>query len=1737
VSKTDITISAGADLTMAAGRLERDGTVTPSFDESIMTVGWANIGHDLPNQASGPSLKVDFPVPTGDYKDYTFEFGVTCDSCNPSYLTDRFTARIAKNLFSSVTIQPSDVSIDLDSTLSQAISFSAIILPEELNITSYRWSEDATNPASVLDGINTRAKTITISSWPKAGQYQINVAIESPGGNGIASTIVQVTGTGSGIPDLSPNPRFPSEDDLYNVDFFLVNVNDENLIEPPGEEALATLEDIPVHSVDLGPYEISLTCANPSVCVIKNSKLTALNEPSICIAYQAFYLSKWQIYLRQIRLSDQSQSFPQYEYPYSRAGFVLDSEIDTYNSGQSNVSIDTANSKIYYSSSNTIRQSDYDGSAETTLYTYSDSDASTTDKIGTIELDLSVSPQMIYFARRSYSSASSVANLMRAQLSNISGTLETIATISTSDSTAYIGNIAVSQDYVWWYGSDAEGVRRKNKNLSGSTTNIALATTNESFVVDYNANRFFIFRISDNFVYEIALSNNVETSILSVPFTLTTSTDMKIDSVDDKIYLSDPSVESIVRFNYDGTGYETRVSSTVISRVELIDSDNDRIYWTVYESSAYSLKRAPRYFNTSSSVLFYPCDFYTISIPGTESTTTVTRVIYEMQTTDGAYKLVRFDKYGYYNDIHFIATYDGDLSPYWYNKSIFEFTDSFPNESGSNLSNYPFSLATDVPYSTNPMIRKFGLTESRWVANEGSVRFVSGQFGACGAEVSEPVLIAASSGHCTRPKICSNYNGDLVIAYEDSGSGRQQIKIRSTGDLCQNSPLGSHGSYVSSFIEGIFFNFYHDITTEHGGINQLADVVVDKNNIVHIVWQSNRDQYWEVYYANSTNSFDMVRVTNSKSRSMSPSIDINDDGKIYVTFHDDRFGSYEVFVAYQNANRILPLFEQDEYLAGLRNDYDHYMDVLSVPVVNSSSIDTYIHVVVRFYDNRIFSGDPVIVVSTQDNPELFQFENESAVWFDSVNGLYVLAGSTEYLSFLGSTSGLAFQENQTYFIKLQYIYYDGTIVDNSATSLSYSCTRCNQSASARWASSGSGFSDTRITFSTNDSLRPAAKVRSSGKLLVLWEDYRFDETGPKILGSIFDSSISPDALKSSGGSWFDYDYNINGQDCKMTVDLFDRVVSVYEKHKKDGERRKLSLQSIGYKVCDFLVSTEPISRESPPVCDYSSITTNVLTDDPNIASQYVKQLDIMPDYVDYYTRNAAGDSIPIVSNCAIKIEMLGTPEVVAYRIKNENETRYSEWIPFKPEISNYLTQINHILSPNAGIKEVCVEVATYSGVTASFSLYAIADYDPILFDIVFTTVIGNEAMILSNYESIPVASANKNDSLTIHIWIKVDDRHVNRLTKNPTFDFVQQGMNDLFGVSTERKDSIDAPENPEEMLVLEEFGSGTVYKGTIVVYSQDGQYNKDGLARIKPRFESECILEYYSLDAAIKTRDIFNDFGRSLVDDQRTDNLSSLRDSRTGRIGIRPDIRDLEIAGIFSNWLSVKFDDTAAGFDPSAELGPYIDVHHTQDLPIWRSTGYTISFWVRANPQSNGAIVSESGIDIFSFLSRADGKIDVLLGDQRIGSTQTVCDNMWHNVIWIDDDGTAALYVDGEVDETNFNYSTISSLSSNSQTRFGSIENESQYMNCFKGYLDEVAAWNVALSPDEVSEIYGLGCPTDLPRQDRLIFWNRMGDSLGWRNGSLTLEDESSNNNYATLHNGLTQAQSLSHIVPCKRIL
>jgi hypothetical protein len=413
-----------------------------------------------------------------------------------------------------------------------------------------------------------------------------------------------------------------------------------------------------------------------------------------------------------------------------------------------------------------------------------------------------------------------------------------------------------------------------------------------------------------------------------------------------------------------------------------------------------------------------------------------------------------------------LVTYDGDLTEYWpQDKESFEFVDNAVSgtEPSKGLLNFPFKLADTPIFGIDPVHINGDLDKWVYFQGRGPLSLSYNQFGVPGcmpAQLpfqSDPILIDENA---FRPKVSVNNRNHAVIAYEKNVAGSMQICLKGTGDFAQDSVVGPKSSRLTKPVASADFAFSHVVTNP--GLNQLCDIAIDRSDVTHLVWQSNADGYWNVYYACARDCFEPQQVTRSESRSGFPDIDVDSEGNVFVVYHDNRFGAYQILLSQKSDHRYPPLIEQDAYLAGYRSGITHYVNVLPILVTNSADDAGVYHVHVEFYDNQKLEGLPQVVVDSRIDIEAFIGQAVIDPYYDQLDlavgsGVYLTPGQAGYLNFDASlfrpganhnSYPYGFDTNKTYYPKVFIVDKYGDITRSESPTIgTLSCTKCVRVAS------------------------------------------------------------------------------------------------------------------------------------------------------------------------------------------------------------------------------------------------------------------------------------------------------------------------------------------------------------------------------------------------------------------------------------------------------------------------------------------------------------------------------------------------------------------------------------------------------------------------------------------------------------------------------------------------------------------
>jgi hypothetical protein len=131
------------------------------------------------------------------------------------------------------------------------------------------------------------------------------------------------------------------------------------------------------------------------------------------------------------------------------------------------------------------------------------------------------------------------------------------------------------------------------------------------------------------------------------------------------------------------------------------------------------------------------------------------------------------------------------------------------------------------------------------------------------------------------PSIAVDSNGNIFVAWEDDRDGDWNIYFANSSDGGQtwtNNKINSSSGNQSN-----------------------PSLVVDSLGNLYVVWEDDRNDDWDIYFANSTDggvtwTYPNVKVNDDSSAwQINPSIAVDNSGNLYVTWDDDRNGDQDIY--------------------------------------------------------------------------------------------------------------------------------------------------------------------------------------------------------------------------------------------------------------------------------------------------------------------------------------------------------------------------------------------------------------------------------------------------------------------------------------------------------------------------------------------------------------------------------------------------------------------------------------------------------------------------------------------------------------------------------------------------------------------------------------------------------------------------------------------------------------------------
>ncbi|RYH72941.1 choice-of-anchor D domain-containing protein [Flavobacteriaceae bacterium 144Ye] len=147
----------------------------------------------------------------------------------------------------------------------------------------------------------------------------------------------------------------------------------------------------------------------------------------------------------------------------------------------------------------------------------------------------------------------------------------------------------------------------------------------------------------------------------------------------------------------------------------------------------------------------------------------------------------------------------------------------------------------------------------------------------------------------------------------------------------------------------------------------------------------------------------------------------------------------------------------------------------------------------------------------------------------------------------------------------------------------------------------------------------------------------------------------------------------------------------------------------------------------------------------------------------------------------------------------------------------------------------------------------------------------------------------------------------------------------------------------------------------------------------------------------------------------------------------------------------------------------YIDMEDALDL---NSSEFTISAWINRESGSNNTSIlskrNEPFTEGYDFKISSSGRLNVIWENggstQQLSSTQPIPEDEWHHVAIIYGSGTATLYIDGVRDSSFSRTAPIPTT----QSFYIGAANKNTPTAFFRGNIDEVRIWDVALTEDQL---------------------------------------------------------------------
>lgn len=202
------------------------------------------------------------------------------------------------------------------------------------------------------------------------------------------------------------------------------------------------------------------------------------------------------------------------------------------------------------------------------------------------------------------------------------------------------------------------------------------------------------------------------------------------------------------------------------------------------------------------------------------------------------------------------------------------------------------------------------------------------------------------------------------------------------------NPTDSTGYWIEAdFMRSILNTVFTQIPLTFEGINQSPYIDLGKCNDVHLVWQSNRDKNWNIFYANGVDKLSPFRfetkITDTESNSLKPSISVNRNGARLILWHDDRNGNYDIFAARSMTGYSC---DQDRCRTSMAKAFDENITECSI-LIDYEAIDGIYNVSLKFYNDAALTDLHTTIEVNSKNKDRWFIDNTAATISYTSDGL------------------------------------------------------------------------------------------------------------------------------------------------------------------------------------------------------------------------------------------------------------------------------------------------------------------------------------------------------------------------------------------------------------------------------------------------------------------------------------------------------------------------------------------------------------------------------------------------------------------------------------------------------------------------------------------------------------------------------------------------------------------------------